>query len=210
MLAVRPLLLLPLLTLAIATPHVFPRSTPTCPPGPFPAAPDCSGASCMGTSIFGGDGLCKRLCSCSASSSSTTSGGSGTTSGRSGIQTAVCGQTDHTIFCDDAVCEDGQVVSGDARCAQICSCPTVTNNHIPIDFQGTPPSSPSPLPPTQTLDCGNATVAENPALAALAGQAPKVQDWCAKADVNAVCEGSQVVVKGVDTDNVCKPLCRCR
>ena len=203
MFAAHPLLLFSLLTLATATPRVFPRSTPTCPPGPFHTAPDCSGASCTGTSIFGGDGFCKRLCSCSASSSSTSSG-------RSGTQRAVCTQTDQTIFCDDAVCEDGQVVSGDDRCAQICSCPTITNNGVPIAFQGPSLSSPSPLPPTQTLDCGNATVAENPALAAMGGQAPRVQDWCAKADVNAVCEGSQVVVKGVDTDNVCEPLCRCR
>ena len=71
-----------------------------------------------------------------------------------------------------------------------------------------PEQPPVPLVP-MTLDCRNATNNANPAIANLGGKPIRTQDWCEKPDVNAVCENGKVVVKGLDTDYVCKPLCRC-
>jgi len=144
-----------LLTLhATATPFRNPGSTPTCPSGPFPTAPDCTFAYCRDGALSGGDGWCKKLCSCPQSAPAP-----------------------------------------------------------PVDLQAPPPPPPPPVPAPQpsntTLDCGNAALSDNPNMPGARNTPGSVQAWCELPGVDAGCVGGKVVVGGMDTDNVCRPLCRC-
>ncbi len=81
----------------------------------------------------------------------------------------------------------------------------------PASMPSPPPPAPMPAPPPSgtTLDCGNAALSDNPNLPEARHSPGSVQTWCELPGVNAGCVGGKVVVSGIDTDNVCRPLCRC-
>jgi len=191
---------------ATATPVRNSGSTPTCPTGPFPTAPDCTYAYCHDGAISGGDGWCRKLCSCSQSSP-----GPPATPVRHPGSTPTCptGPFPTAPDCTYAYCHDGAISGGDGWCRKLCSCPQSAPDPPMQAPPPPPPLVPAPQPTGLTLDCGNAALSDNPNLPEARNTPGSVQAWCELPGVNAGCVDGKVVVNGTDTDNVCRPLCRC-
>ena len=199
--------------------------------------PLCKGAKCNGRSISGGHRACQSLCFCKNIRDFTPINSHPSVVDK--IPKPVCppGPFLHRPICANAICANGAIAgSSDWYCSQLCSCDPkdVGFNRMPskprcpkgsniwcgdaacrnegvigaMRQECVEKCTCKPLGPPK-LDCGhrmlsgrNGTHQE--------GTRMKVQHWCRRKEISAVCGlRKNVVVQGRDRLGVCKRVCKC-